>query len=401
MVKGYGGQYTKIYNEYSKPTYSVGEYWDGYDPIAAWIEATGKQSAAFDFPFKYAVNEAFSSNDMTKLVWKANGTNPQPAGMIHFNYRQQAVTFIDNHDTYRDGSKFTGNVMAANAFMLCSPGTPCVFLPHYKVNKTAIQTLINIRNSVGLSNTSAVKVLQTTTDCYMAEVTGSKGTLVVKVGSAMVSPSGYTDSDIKASGTDYCVWTKTKIDGGTTGGDEVEMPSKLYLMGHIPGGAWKTNNGIEMTKDGSKFTAKDVTIIDAGGKDTGSGFFSFVTVLGTTGADTEWDGVINGSDRYGALTNNALVTVGTPIGFKKFTAGVNASSAYSWAVAPGTYDIIVDFKEMKITVAKVGTLGVEGVETDSNVAPVYYNLQGVRVNNPQKGVYIVVRGNKVAKEYID
>ena len=84
MVKGYGGQYTKIYNQYSKPQFSVGEYFDGsYDAVAAWIEATGKESAAFDFPFKFAVNEAFASGDMTKLVWKATGTTDQPAGLIH------------------------------------------------------------------------------------------------------------------------------------------------------------------------------------------------------------------------------------------------------------------------------------------------------------------------------
>ncbi len=402
MVKGYAGQYTKMYNEYSKPQYSVGEYWDGsFDAVKRWIDATGKQSAAFDFPFKYQVNKAFSTNNMTELVWKANGTTDQPAGMIHFGYPQYAVTFIDNHDTYRDGSKFNGNVVAANAFMLCSPGTPCVFLTHYKQNKTAIQTLINIRNSVGLSNTSSVKVLKTAKDCYMAEVTGSKGKLVVKIGSAMDSPSGYTNADIKATGDGYCVWTKTDIQGGISGGDEVETPAKLYLMGNIPAGSWQTNKGIEMTKNGSTFTAQEVTITDAGdSKNPNLGFFSFVTALGTTGSSSEWDGVINGSDRYGAMTNNAPVTVGTPIGMKKFAVGVNASSAYSWAVAPGTYDITADFKEMKITVAKAGTLGVEGVETDSNVAPVYYNLQGVRVNNPKQGVYIVVRGNKVAKEYI-
>ena len=119
MVKGYGGEYNKIYNTYSNPTYSVGEYWDAdYDAVKGWIEATGRTSAAFDFPFKYAVNEAFSSGDLSKLVWKANGTNDQPAGMIHFGYPRYAVTFVDNHDTYRDGSKFTGNVLAANAFML-------------------------------------------------------------------------------------------------------------------------------------------------------------------------------------------------------------------------------------------------------------------------------------------
>lgn len=51
MVKGYGGQYNKIYNQYADIEYSVGEYWDGnYDAVKGWIEATGKTSAAFDFP---------------------------------------------------------------------------------------------------------------------------------------------------------------------------------------------------------------------------------------------------------------------------------------------------------------------------------------------------------------
>lgn len=225
MVKGYGGQYTKIYNEYSRPTFSVGEYWDGsYDAVAGWINATGKQSAAFDFPGKYAINEAFHNNDMTKLVWYANGNNPQPAGMIHYGYSQYAVTFVDNHDTYRDGSKFNGNVVAANAFILCSPGSPCVFLAHYNQYKSEIQQLINIRNSVGVHNNSAVKVLQTDPSCYMAEVTGSKGKLVVKIGPAMVSPAGYSDSNIVAAGTDYCIWTTVAITGGngsgTSGGQQ-------------------------------------------------------------------------------------------------------------------------------------------------------------------------------------
>ena len=114
----------------------------------------------------------------------------------------------------------------------------------------------------------------------MAEVTGSKGKLVVKIGSAMDSPSGYTNADIKATGDGYCVWTKTDIQGGISGGDEVETPAKLYLMGNIPAGSWQTNKGIEMTKNGSTFTAQEVTITDAGdSKNPNLGFFSFVTAL--------------------------------------------------------------------------------------------------------------------------
>ena len=43
--------------------------------------------------------------------------------------------------------------------------------------------------------------------------------------------------------------------------------------------------------------------------------------------------------------------------------------------------------------------GVEDavIDTDSDATPVYYNLQGVRVNNPTKGIYLEVRGDKVTK----
>lgn len=53
-------------------------------------------------------------------------------------------------------------------------------------------------------------------------------------------------------------------------------------------------------------------------------------------------------------------------------------------------------KELKVE----KTTSVEGIEIEENVAPVYYNLQGVRVDAPANGLYIVVRGDKVAKEIV-
>lgn len=41
--------------------------------------------------------------------------------------------------------------------------------------------------------------------------------------------------------------------------------------------------------------------------------------------------------------------------------------------------------------------GVAGVEADENAPEVYYNLQGVRVAQPEKGLYIVVKDNKSKK----
>lgn len=485
MVKGYSGQYNKIYNEYSKPTFSVGEYWDGsYDAVAAWIDATGKQSAAFDFPCKYAINKAFASNDMTKLVWKANGTNPQPAGMIHFGYAQYSVTFVDNHDTYRDGSKFTGNVLAANAFIICSPGTPCVFLPHWKANKAAIKALIDARNGVGVHNLSPVKVLKSTTDCYMAEVTGTKGKLVVKVGSSMDSPAGYTNSDIKATGNGYCVWSTaeggdtpdipitgddfmvyfdnstenwatptihywggaestwpgvamTKVDGnvwgykvpaGTTGclfnagdGDATktgdmaaaanhiydrsgdkgvydgpdipgdDYPATLYLVGNVNSTEWSTSEAIAAsTAENGVYTWYDVKVDCAKNEETG--FFSFLTKVGAS-----WD-IANGGDRYGATAKDAPISIGSSAEIECFKAGVNASSAYSWAATPGSYTIEANLKDMKVTLKNVTS--ITGIEADSDVTPVYYTPQGILVERPTQGLYIVKRGNKVTKEYI-
>lgn len=394
MVKGYSGEYTKIYNEYSQPEFSVGEYWDGsYDAVAGWINATGKTSAAFDFPCKYQINKAWAENDMTQLVWKANGTTNQPAGMIHFGYSQYAVTFVDNHDTYRDGSKFTGNVPAANAFILMSPGTPCVFLPHYKQYKSEIQKLIDIRNAVGLHNNSAVRVLRSTKDCYMAEVTGSKGKVVIKIGSALVSPDGYSNSDIKTSGNDYCVWTKTDVGGG---GDDPEidpsMPEKFYVIGEVNGKTWAPNDGVEMTKKDNLFYAH-VTV--KGGAQATEGFFSFAKSLSSKdGNNGGWDELNASGNRFAPTVDTSLATLGQPQAFVACTDGNNAKA---FSAPNGEYTIVVDWPDKTARLEPYTWTGIDEIVSDEEAAPVYFNLQGQRVDNPEKGIYIMVRGTKATK----
>lgn len=352
MVKGYGGQYTKIYNEYSQPEFSVGEYWDGsYDAVKGWIEATGKTSAAFDFPCKYQINKAFSSNNMKELVWKANGTTDQPAGMIHFGYPQYSVTFVDNHDTYRDGSKFTSSkVVAANAFILFSPGTPCIFLPHWKAYKAELKKLIALRNAVGIHNMSAVRVMKNESNCYMAEITGTKGKAVVKIGSAQVSPVGYSDADIKASGNDYCVWSKVN-GGGDDPTPQPTVPAQLYLLGNLEGAAgWGSTpgEGIKMTKNGDKFTVTGVKFVLASATETLC-YFNLTDFVASTWADLNLD-----ANRYGAAKEGETVTVGTPATITPYLKDVSAEGCLSWTIAPGTYDITADFATMKLTVVNSG-----------------------------------------------
>ncbi|MDE7142428.1 MAG: hypothetical protein K2O33_06020, partial [Muribaculaceae bacterium] len=393
---------TRIYNEYSRPTFSVGEYWDGsYDKCAAWIEGTGRESAAFDFPLKYQLNKAWANGNMAELVWKAEGTTNQPAGLIHHGYQQLAVTFVDNHDTYRDGSKFTGDVPAANAFILCSPGTPCVFLPHYKQHRTLIQRLVNIRKSVGVNNLSAVRVLATGKEIYLAEVTGANGTLAVRVGTGKTTPQGYTDADIVASGNQFTVWTKVPVTGDiidTPDTPEPEgMPSALYIIGNLPQGHWATDKAVGMNRDGNAFTL-DATIEPASAG-SAEGYFSFIT---STGAD--WNAV-NGSDRFGAASKDAPLIPGTPAKLVRFAANVNASAANSWKIAAGTYRFTVDFQAMTVTAsdpAGITSPEADDASQDGAASPaIYYNLQGVRVDNPAPGtLHIVVRGPKVTKEIL-
>ncbi len=44
--------------------------------------------------------------------------------------------------------------------------------------------------------------------------------------------------------------------------------------------------------------------------------------------------------------------------------------------------------------------GVEDIEVSKNSPAVYYNLQGVQVENPANGLFIVKHDNKVTKRYI-
>ena len=228
MVKGYAPQYTKMYNESAKAQFSVGEYWDGYDNIVKWIENTGRQSAAFDFAFKFAVNDAFKNSNYGSLAWENQETGKwEPAGVIHMpKYRRYAVTFIDNHDTGREADKFPSEsqIVTANAFMLLSPGTPCVFMEHWLDKKDAIKQLIAIRKSVGITNESNVEVLSHDNAKYIAKVTGANGDVVIGIGRGLTTPSGYTNSDVVTipdGPAALRIWTKVKIQSLDTKRPEV------------------------------------------------------------------------------------------------------------------------------------------------------------------------------------
>ena len=193
MVKGYGAEFTKLYNQDAKPRFSVGEYWDGNAAtVKKWIDGTGKTSAAFDFPFRYTVRNALrgSSNDNNSNNWK-QAPDLKLLGSSSLasdaDYRRYAVTFVENHDTeYRSAQAqqdpIRKDTLAANAFLLAMPGTPCVFLKHWQAYKQEIANMVTVRKAVGITNTSNSLNMATTSDYYVVQVTGTNGKLLAVVG---------------------------------------------------------------------------------------------------------------------------------------------------------------------------------------------------------------------------
>ena len=186
MVKGYSGKFTGIYNDAAKPTYSVGEYWEGdASKVKNWLEATKVNdkitSAAFDFPIRYVVRDAIKANWSTV---KTDGLANDPA------YKQYAVTFVENHDVEDRGTTqgytpdpIRKDTLAANAYILASCGTPCVFYKHWIDCKQDIKAMINARQLAGITNTS-----NTTFNAFRGEgyngimTVGDKATLIAIVG---------------------------------------------------------------------------------------------------------------------------------------------------------------------------------------------------------------------------
>ena len=191
MVKGYSAEFTKMYNEASKPQFSIGEYWDSSKNIKNWIDGTDKTSAAFDFQFKYVVRNATDKGDWTYLG-KNNENKDENWPLISSqvddgSYRQYAITFVENHDTEvrPDGSSqgpLRKDTLAANAYLLAMPGTPCVFLKHWKAYKQEIANMITVRKAVGITNTSATANMASNKDYYAVETTGTNGKLLAVVG---------------------------------------------------------------------------------------------------------------------------------------------------------------------------------------------------------------------------
>lgn len=168
-----------------------------------------------------------------------------------------------------------------------------------------------------------------------------------------------------------------------------ELPEKLYLIGNVNGHNWDTPiTGVETMGDEGVYVWEEVAVADAG---SGKGYFNIATVVGGG-----WDDTVNTANRYGAPANDTPLEIGQTSAVTLYAVNVNASGCQSWSVDAGTYTVIVNLNEMEITLADASTDGVESLVTEEGEA-VYFNLQGQKVANPDKGIYIKVVNGKAVK----
>ena len=265
MVKGFDGSHVADYNDATGVEYSVGEYWDGNDKIESWINRTNKKSAAFDFQFRYnvrdAVNGAANGKVTTSSDWSKLNSNDN---LMHdANYRRYAVTFVENHDTqYRSETEqndpLRKDTIAANAYMLAMPGTPCIFQPHWRDYKPELKEMIAARKYAGITNMSNYANKQSKKTLYVNEVTGTKHKLLVAVGNDADKYAGETDYTKILSGYHYAYFLSNDAETSWT-----DVPSGSYEEGFkttLTAVSQTEGAKLVYTLDGSTPTAKSATV---------------------------------------------------------------------------------------------------------------------------------------------
>ena len=245
---GFEEKHFAEYNTTLRPTFSVGEYWGSKDNISSWIHKTYMegtyQSAAFDFPLQSDIREAFNYGNYRYL--NNSGLISDPV------LKRYAVTFLDNHDTFKDlptdGSNYNWgsgkaynhrvekNIVEANAFILAMPGTPCLFYPHFMHPQwhDILCKLIKARRTAGITNESersAAKLIGNNGIQWV--VTGTHGQVCFQLGDAADQdvPSGFTT-----------VWQSDPVDGKRVArysitsslADQVEGNTKKSLINGYP-----------------------------------------------------------------------------------------------------------------------------------------------------------------------
>lgn len=176
--------------------------------------------------------------------------------------------------------------------------------------------------------------------------------------------------------------------------DEPEYPSEIYLIGNIASQGWDPRNGVKLEYDES-MTMYIAEAVDISGPDGSNGYFSFCTQLATTSGNNAWNelGIRYAAD--GELIKDDEVDEDEPVRYYGMLQTEDPDAAFE--VEPGTYAVMVNLQAKYVILAWMGpSTGISDLAADAEEA-IYFNLQGVRVKNPESGLYIKVVNGKSEK----
>lgn len=395
FVKGYDPKYIKMYNEASKPKFSVGEYWQGsvtaskkddhpFGGVKDWVEATGKTSAAFDFPMKYLIKGAFNDGN-----WKLLAIN-LPSTLVGIE-PQYAVTFIDNHDTgepHVNPDPMRANVEAANAYILAMPGTPCIWISHWKPYKYTIKKCILARKIAGVTNTSSITKSEGQDNGYVLIVKGDKGNVMLLLGSPNYDTTGY---QLACEGLEFKYYVSDGLDIS-------EINSiKREDTGHVIPSFCKVNDGevcAFFEQPASSNWKGDITCWawDKSGNYTGGTWpGSKCEKVGTTSdGKAVWKWTWNGSYvKENSTSASTTASLPTGIIFTNKKAGSDSGAqTLNMAFKNGNY--------YGDNVTYGNATGISVIKANAQTDESWYTIGGTRLSGKptQKGVYIH-QGKKV------
>lgn len=250
------------------------------------------------------------------------------------------------------------------------------------------------------------------TELVYDETLGYYKGFILKYGRTFIFNNGMSDDDAEKNNkqqtgnlTDY---NQIYYYGGS-------FPRDVYAVGNIgfegasEATLWAPHNGdFKLSYLGKGvYEIKNIQMFEDvnDGVKTGYSKFRFHTKLGT------WESGDTGT--HYRPTEETLLNIGT--GTSTTDVTTDATDDRNWKVETAlvkntqtgvdtyyVYDLKLDLLNNKLTIDGTHhTTGVESISVEDSAAPVeYFNLQGVRVENPENGLYIVRQGNKVSKQLI-
>lgn len=378
MVKGFYASFVADYNLAAKPTFSVGEFFDGTSKIKEWVNYTkgystdSPTSAAFDFQFRYRVRDAISTRNWRQLGW-----DEKPLSAEDY-YKRYSVTFVENHDTEK---RVTGetqdpiwtDTLAANAYLLAMPGTPCVFYTHWRDNKFAIKQMIVARRTAGIMNTSGCEEKWTDDNYYAKASYGKYATLLCVVGNKpewynassdfkeIITGKGYRYLLSKSANT---VWTD--VPAGTYEGP---LKVKLTAVTNMSGAR------IVYTLDGSAPTAESQQV-------------SSGTTLTIESSCTLRAGILSGGKVYGLQKRKYKI-------FKPYDITLYVTSdVTSWG---NMYFYAWDQNDKQLN----GDYPGKRVTTRQNIADKRWFYQTYRITSPYGCINLVLNAGTGGKKTVN